>query len=63
MRSLFWWVFESGSSDVVGLFLPATEHHGHGFLKCRNGDLASKSGHYFCFVALMVGRGRQAAPS
>ena len=32
-RSLFWWFSESSSSDVVGLFLPATEHHGHGFLK------------------------------
>ena len=54
-------VFESSSSDVVGMFLPATEHHGH--LKCRTRDLASKTGHYFCFLALMVGRGRQAAPS
>ena len=55
MRSLFWWFSESSSSDVVRMLLPATEHHGHGFLKCRKRDLASISGHYFCFLALMVG--------
>ena len=55
MRSLFWWFSESSSWDVVRMLLPATEHHGHGFLKCRNRDLASISGHYFCFLALMVG--------
>ena len=51
---------ESSSSDVVGMFLPATGHHCHGFLKCRNLDLAGKSGLHFCFLAL---NGRSRPPS
>ena len=33
IRSLCWWFADSNSSDVVGTFLTAADHHGDGFLQ------------------------------
>ena len=33
IRSLCWWFADSNSSDVVGMFLTAADHHGDGFLQ------------------------------